>query len=585
MNALKLAFALTLMFLCSVTQIFPRSTQDSVSVPTFASTYAQWKDPSSNFVSYISAYDQARVIFIGSEAYSQNGDGQVPTVSEGMGYGLLLAYANNDQTLFDQFLRYILATANNYGCGLYDAQTQTCLATSPFLMPWQVNELGQPFWYKPSADGEATFTSGSATDADLQIAWAVYLAAQEVSKGSWQSSTFQTIAGTLTYAAVFAEMGKAIRLADVDLDKLRYTPGNQWGSAGTEVLYPGYFTPQAFDALKTLPPLDVSHCCPTHVSAQGPASSLTLTYKNNLTGAVSIDYMGTAGTISAGSNFVPKPGNSTGYTVAPVTTAQAVTNTSNQYYNNLTFQATFYSETGTPTYWANYYFEYNTVDGVLQWRLTDKGSSPEAKVCLVDNVAHVYLTQPDIDKVNFDWDAVKINSLLAIQAFQEGYNRGIFPNTIFYDGDYPDNSFNREFAYDAIRFPLWAAPYAYMTAVDDSTSSLQRWMLYFLLNDKGVLPFIQDGSSGNTMPNSGILVFTDEAVGGYASAPPALNGPLALAAYLGDYVDLYNALIGPVSSYQIVNNQPSQSDPVGDSGPYFNAAMLLLTDMFFEQVQ
>ncbi len=97
-------------------------------------------------------------------------------------------------------------------------------------------------------------------------------------------------------------------------------------------------------------------------------------------------------------------------------------------------------------------------------------------------------------------------------------------------------------------------------------------------------PFIKQGSAGETMPNEGILVFTNEAMGGYDSAPPALNGPLALAAYLGNYMDLYNALIGPLSTYEIVNNQPSSSDPIGDSGPYFNAALLLLSDMFFTQI-
>ncbi len=72
MYTLKLTFVLILTFLCS----FLQATQEPLAIPTFASTYAQWKDPSNNFVSYISQYDQARVIFIGSEAYSLNGDGQ-----------------------------------------------------------------------------------------------------------------------------------------------------------------------------------------------------------------------------------------------------------------------------------------------------------------------------------------------------------------------------------------------------------------------------------------------------------------------------------------------------------------------------
>lgn len=559
--------------------VFTLNAIASETPPTFSSTYAQWKDPANSFISYISDYNQARVIFCGSEAYSEDGNGQIPTVSEGMGYGLLLAYANDDQTLFDQFLRYIIATANNYGCGLFDGTTNACLADAPYLMPWIVNDLGQPFWYMSSPTSQAYFSSGSATDADLQIAWAIYLAAQAVNNGKWQSSTFQSIDGTLSYAELFEVMGKAIRLSDVDLDTLRFTPGNQWGAAGAEVLYCGYFTPQAFDALATLPLLDLSNCCPQKVEPIQPASSFQLFYKNNLSKTISIDYMGSAGTLTAGSNFVPKQGSETGFTVASVTTAKADSTSSNVYYNNFTFQATYYDESGAPALWANYYFEYNTVDNVLEWRVTDNGSSPEAKVCLSDNVAHVFLTEPGIASVNFDWNVVKINSLLAIQNFQEEYQTGLFPNTVFYDGDYPNDTFNLSFAYDAIRFPLWSAPYAYVSNTTDTTSSLQRWMLTYLLDD--VAPFIQSTPQGNSLPDNGIEVFSQTPLGGYASAPPALNGPIALTAYLSGDSDLYGALVDSLTGYQILDNQPESTDPTGDSSPYFNAIMLLLTEAFF----
>ena len=119
----------------------------------WTSSYAEWIDPKNNFVDYIDAYDQARVIFIGSSAYSADGQGQRPSTSEGMGYGLLLAYAYNDQTTFDKFLRYTLATAQNYGCSLFDGGSKTCLANAPFMMPWIVNEAGQPFWYEALPEG------------------------------------------------------------------------------------------------------------------------------------------------------------------------------------------------------------------------------------------------------------------------------------------------------------------------------------------------------------------------------------------------------------------------------------------------
>ncbi len=591
--------SLALMTLVAFTTAFAGkvtiATKGEAVVPTgnvvFASTYQQWIDPANNFVKYIDQYDQARVVFIGSEAYSVDGDGKVPTVSEGMGYGLLLSYANDDQLLFDKFLRYVIATANNYGCGLFDARQRCCLATSPFLMPWLVNEQGKPFWYQSSpslsnralADAEATYTSGSASDADFQIAWAVHLAAEKVKANSWQNSSFTTSSGTFNYAELFEAIGKAIRLSDVDLDTLRYAPGNQWGTAGTAFCYPGYFTPQAFDALAQLPPLDVSSECPVNPPVQTPANSLLLIYKNNVTKTVSIDYMGGAGTIAPDQNFVPKPDSSTGFTVEAIATASATSTSSNQYYNNLTFQATFYGELGQALYVANYFFEYNTFNGVLKWVVTDRGSSPEAKVCLINNVAHVFLTEPDIEKVNFGWAAVKTNTLLTVQTFQETYHTGLFPNTLFYGGEYPYNPWNRSFAYDAVRFPLWAASYAYTTNPKDSTSALQRSMLSALVGPKGVAPFIQPVPLGKSMPTEGIEVFTDQPVGNYSTAAPSLNGPIAMTALLSGNQALYDSLIGPLTSYQITQRQPQPSDPAGDSGPYFDAAILLLVEALINQ--
>ncbi len=66
----------------------------------FVSTYDQWQSRSNNFIEYIDDKDQARVIFVGSESSSADGNGKRTTVSEGMGYGLLLAYAYDDQDSF-----------------------------------------------------------------------------------------------------------------------------------------------------------------------------------------------------------------------------------------------------------------------------------------------------------------------------------------------------------------------------------------------------------------------------------------------------------------------------------------------------
>jgi endo-1,4-beta-D-glucanase Y len=576
---LSLAPFLTLTTTCSTADLW----KPSLSAPSFMSSYEQWKDPQNTFVHYIDEEDQARVIFIGSQAYDRDNNGRYPTASEGMGYGLLLAYANNDQILFDKFLRYIIVTANNHGCSLLEGESPICSAKDPFLMPWLVNESGEPFWYQTSPKDEARYTSGSASDADFQIAWAVYLASKAAEKGRWDNNTFHSITGVITYAELFHIMGKAIRLGDIDLDTLRYVPGNQWGAKGSKVLYSGYMTPQAFDALATIPPLDVSDICPEKPPIQPPfPSSLLLVYKNNLIKTVSVDYLAGSGPVEAKQNFILKPRTSSGYTVSGATTAIAVVEPDEAQDNTVFFQATLYDENGQPQYWVNYEFEYIPADNEqLSWKATDKGSSPEAKVCLVDNIAYVFLTQPDIHKVNFKWSEIKSNSLLTVQSFQETHNTGLFPNTIYDDDNYPETSFNRSFGHDAIRFPLWVAPYAYATPSHNNKVDVERSIIEALLSTRGVASFIRTSSLGNTMPYDGIDVFAKTALGGYSSAPPALNAPLALAAFLSENQTLYNTLVGSIGNYQITEHQPKFSDPEGDSSPYFNAAILLLTEAFF----
>lgn len=226
---------------------------------SFVSSYSQWIDKQNSFIDYfeVDGQEQARVVFAGSSM--QDPDSDRPTVSEGMGYGLLLACAYNDQGTFDKFLSYVISVANNDGCSLY--YNNACHTPAHFMMPWMVNSAGKTFMYTPPGASTAYNTSSSATDADIQIAWAVYLASQKVQQNAWQNTQFKTSEGTLDYDGIFQKMALGIRLADVDSKALRYSPGNQWDIAGTKVMYPGYFTPNAFAVLEKAPIPDISVDC------------------------------------------------------------------------------------------------------------------------------------------------------------------------------------------------------------------------------------------------------------------------------------------------------------------------------------
>ena len=253
MRLFSMLIALCLSFLSSPAICNDFSTDAEVVLKSpfsFVSSYSQWIDKQNGFIDYfeVDSQEQARVVFVGSSM--QDPDSDRPTVSEGMGYGLLLACAYNDQSTFDKFLSYVINVANN-----------ACHTPAHFMMPWIVNSAGNTFMYTPPGSSTAYNTSSSATDADIQIAWAVYLASQKVQQNTWQNTQFKTSEGTLDYEGVFQKMALGIRLTDVDSKALRYSPGNQWDIAGTKVMYPGYFTPNAFAVLEKAPTPDISVDC------------------------------------------------------------------------------------------------------------------------------------------------------------------------------------------------------------------------------------------------------------------------------------------------------------------------------------
>lgn len=234
-----------------------------VSKSAFMKNYQAWKN--SGFLANFTTTDKnkktheaKRVIFSVVQAPNSDGGnvGKSPTVSEGMGYGLLAAFAANDQVTFNALLHFVLFTAQTSGCaGVADPSGTTCNVKSSWLMPWMVDQAGNPFHYTV---GGGYMTNGSATDAEIQIAWALSMAQHRVDAGKWEHTTFAGPDGRqMTYGEILHAMAKDIARYDINqsVDYMGapvgalYGPGSQWGEGGKSIIFPGYVTPEAFDIL------------------------------------------------------------------------------------------------------------------------------------------------------------------------------------------------------------------------------------------------------------------------------------------------------------------------------------------------
>jgi endo-1,4-beta-D-glucanase Y len=136
-------------------------------------------------------------------------------VSEGQGYGLILALLNNDQPTFDR----ILEAANQY---LWNGTTYGC---------WR--------WRNGCIE------SGAATDADLDIALALVFADKLAEKGFWTEGD----AG-VDYGEHAVKVIGGIRTGMVSSSGY-LLPGDSWGGQGEQNLNPSYFATawlKVFDA-------------------------------------------------------------------------------------------------------------------------------------------------------------------------------------------------------------------------------------------------------------------------------------------------------------------------------------------------
>lgn len=130
-------------------------------------------------------------------------------VSEGVGYGLLMAVMMDDQATFDT---------------IYDAAHAVMLDAETGLFNWRADNTG-------TITGE-----GSATDAEEDIAAALIFAQARVDRGEW----------TQHAARPYGERANALidAIYTYEVAEGRYlTPGDDWGGEGQAILNLSYFAP------------------------------------------------------------------------------------------------------------------------------------------------------------------------------------------------------------------------------------------------------------------------------------------------------------------------------------------------------
>nr|1KWF_A Chain A, Endoglucanase A [Acetivibrio thermocellus] len=174
----------------------PTSIADNQSEVT-AMLKAEWEDWKSKRITSNGAGGYKRVQRDASTNYD--------TVSQGMGYGLLLAVCFNEQALFDDLYRYVKSHFNGNG-----------------LMHWHIDANNNV----TSHDGG----DGAATDADEDIALALIFADK-----LWGSS------GAINYGQEARTLINNLYNHCVEHGSYVLKPGDRWG--GSSVTNPSYFAP------------------------------------------------------------------------------------------------------------------------------------------------------------------------------------------------------------------------------------------------------------------------------------------------------------------------------------------------------
>ena len=173
-------------------------------------TYGTWK---SKLVTGDGAGGYQRVLRPDNENNATN-----TTVSEGIGYGMILAVVMDEQSLFDNLWRYSQLHTNGNG-----------------LMIWLIDSSGNPGVEDATAN-PPKLAGGSATDADEDIAWALAMAAQK-----WGGhGTLTTDYSALAKAQIARIWNSEVDHSGVDL----INAGDSWGT--TFAWNPSYFAPNEY---------------------------------------------------------------------------------------------------------------------------------------------------------------------------------------------------------------------------------------------------------------------------------------------------------------------------------------------------
>jgi endo-1,4-beta-D-glucanase Y len=166
--------------------------------------YQQWRNDT---VTSSGAGGFLRVQRLASDPALQTGS----TVSEGIGYGMLIAVYMGDQPLFDALWKYEQLHLDKFG-----------------LMDWYI-----------SADGSMSLGLGGATDADEDMAFALVMADRQWGGQGTLSKTYQKTA---------IEQITAVWVHEV-LNSDLMLPGDSWGDNTTVNI--SYFAPAYYRTFKT----------------------------------------------------------------------------------------------------------------------------------------------------------------------------------------------------------------------------------------------------------------------------------------------------------------------------------------------
>jgi endo-1,4-beta-D-glucanase Y len=147
------------------------------------------------------------------------------TVSEGIGYGMILAVFMDDQSLFDDLWKYSQTHLDGKG-----------------LMIWLIQADGQP---GVEDSGSGRRASGSATDADEDMAWALAQAAQKWGGNGSLNDSYANIARAMMGRMLGSELDTRFNL---------FNAGDSWGE--TFAWNPSYFAPSEY---RTFAKLDTEH--------------------------------------------------------------------------------------------------------------------------------------------------------------------------------------------------------------------------------------------------------------------------------------------------------------------------------------